>query len=218
VDITRILFTKGANVNAQDEVGSTPLHIAVESSLSNVDITRILLENGANVDARDEYGTTPLHVAIQLNATNVVELLLEMGADPTTISETGDTPESLARRKGNPAIIDLLDNPPALKAELKQTLGRRQRRLKLSRPELDDDELAMFANFKGVLWFPRTDRQPRVCPVSDFMNQLGGETNNHFATNRWIHLPSNNVSPQSTHNISDERILLTTSLSRGGFR
>ena len=86
---------KGADPNARDEDGSTPLHTA---SGYNKDpaIVSVLLEAGADPKARDEWGQTPLHEAAQYNANpDVITVLLEAGADPRDQDEMGRTPVSL---------------------------------------------------------------------------------------------------------------------------
>jgi hypothetical protein len=202
-DVVEALLEAGASPDATGRWKETSLHWA--SLQGNAETVQILLDKGADVNAQDDEGATPLHVSITNGATDVARLLLERGANPTTISAHGDTPESLARKQFDPSIIELLDNPPALR----QYVGRRQRRTKLfDKPEPENETIC--AHFKGVLWFPTTDSQPTVCRVWDLI--YGDKASSGFPTNRWIHLPSNNVSPQPAHTSPDETILLTTSI------
>ena len=60
-DISRCLKV-GAKVNARDEDGSTPLHIAVLLRKTPA-VVAALLDAGAYPNARDEDGSTPLHHA-----------------------------------------------------------------------------------------------------------------------------------------------------------
>ena len=46
------------NLEARDELGRTPLHIAAMFGVD--DMVALLLERGADVNARDQWGTTPL--------------------------------------------------------------------------------------------------------------------------------------------------------------
>jgi ankyrin repeat protein len=59
-EIARYLIEKGANVNARNKTGLTPLHFAADQSYPEPSIVRMLLERGADVEARDSVGLTPL--------------------------------------------------------------------------------------------------------------------------------------------------------------
>ena len=61
VDVVRQLIDHGADVAAQDETKSTPLHLAAFSA--SVEIVQMLIERGANVVAQDGSNVTPLHCA-----------------------------------------------------------------------------------------------------------------------------------------------------------
>jgi hypothetical protein len=55
--IAELLIKRGANVNAKDSTGKTPLHdVAYDGSLS---VLKLLIENGADVNAQDNKGRTP---------------------------------------------------------------------------------------------------------------------------------------------------------------
>jgi ankyrin repeat protein len=81
------LISKGANVNAKDKYGSTPLH-----GVKNEGITKLLIDNGANVNAKDFFGETPLHIAAACAHKNVTELLIANGANVNAKNKKGETP------------------------------------------------------------------------------------------------------------------------------
>ena len=58
--LTRLLIREGANINAQDEDGESPLHAAMARS-GNYEIARTLLEHGADPACRAIDGKTPFH-------------------------------------------------------------------------------------------------------------------------------------------------------------
>src|SRR5271167_3205108 len=76
------LLVKGANVNARDKYGNTPLHSA--ASYGHKDVAELLIVNGANVNAEAKSGATPLFFAAYYGHRDVAELLIAKGADVNT--------------------------------------------------------------------------------------------------------------------------------------
>ena len=69
----------GADVNATDEAGNTPVKLAAKWGHS--DILRVLLELGADVDAADNANYTPLYWAAQMQQADTLAILVRRGAD-----------------------------------------------------------------------------------------------------------------------------------------
>ena len=75
------LLVLGANPDAEDGMGQTPLQVAAR--LRRTDMTRLLIQHSANVNARSRDGRSPLDVATGCYAGEVARLLLRAGAKPT---------------------------------------------------------------------------------------------------------------------------------------
>jgi hypothetical protein len=105
LDEVKLLLTKGADVNAKDSEGKTPLMNA--AYYGKKEIAKFLLENGANVNARYVDGCTALIWAAGEGEAEVLEILLKHGADVHAAERNGYTALMIAERmkRGNTAGI-----------------------------------------------------------------------------------------------------------------
>ena len=109
----QLLLERGANVNARNEEGDTPLHRALVQLVDGCeayffDTIQVLLEHGADVDAFDSNHSTPLHVASEFGCAKATRLLLEHGANVHLMNNNGDTPSQVASAGGHEEITRLL--------------------------------------------------------------------------------------------------------------
>lgn len=109
---------KGANPNATDELGRTPLHWAAWNG--HTGIVKILIEEGANPNATDNDGWTPLHYAASDGQIEAAKLLIEAGSNPKAIDIEGKTPLHIAVEEEYPEIVELLKE--AMKEESEQLI------------------------------------------------------------------------------------------------
>jgi ankyrin repeat protein len=82
--LARILIDRGADANAENNDGRTPLLILSDSRVHNgdaIDLLCVLLKRGAVVNRRDKNGETPLLLAMGRGGLKFARILLEHGAD-----------------------------------------------------------------------------------------------------------------------------------------
>lgn len=112
VNITEYLLKSGAQINKNSYHGRSTLHCAVGNRRSNA--VSVLLQHGAHVDAQDSKGCTPLFVTLrkklkeERTSLEVVQLLLEGGANPNHVDRARRTPLHLAATSGHGAAAELL--------------------------------------------------------------------------------------------------------------
>jgi len=103
------MMERGMNPNHRNWHRRTLLHDVAASGY--LERTRLLLEYGAEIDPIDEeYRSTPLGLAARAGRAEVVELLLEAGADPTKAGAPWATPLNWARRRGHEEVAALLES------------------------------------------------------------------------------------------------------------
>ncbi len=88
------LLAAGADANARDFQGSTPLHYAAHDF--GADVIPVLLAAGAaDVNAKDQNGDTPLHLAMPIDGgggEKAIPYLLKGKADVNAVDNYGQTP------------------------------------------------------------------------------------------------------------------------------
>ena len=89
-----LLRYAGANLEASDIIGYTPLHCAANSA--SVELVSLLVQSGVHVDATNNGGATALHLAARGGAPDCVEVLLAAGADIDARTSAGRRPFDLA--------------------------------------------------------------------------------------------------------------------------
>jgi ankyrin repeat protein len=144
------LLELGADVNAVDGMGATPLQAATQSGSTrywdviggpHVAVFELLIKHGAQVNARNVQNETPLHGAASRGDVNAVGLLIRHGANVNASDNTGCTPLHKATEHGavdvmallvehgaDPNAIDKEGNTPLLLLLGSYQLGREERK------------------------------------------------------------------------------------------
>jgi ankyrin repeat protein len=108
-----LLVTHGADVNAVNDEGRTPLFEAADRKMA-----QLLVEHGAKLDVRDQHGETALFRAVWSEREDVLDYLLSKGASPHVSNEYGESALHVAERYGDKHMVRALSEalapaPPA---------------------------------------------------------------------------------------------------------
>lgn len=106
-EMVEMLISRGADVNAKDWSGKTPLLEAL-SSPEYKGIPEILVNAGADVNYADSSGWTPLHHAAFNNDEKLVEFIVSHGAHINAKDHAGKTPLRLAIEDNYNDIVKFL--------------------------------------------------------------------------------------------------------------
>ena len=109
-NISNLLLMRGADANLADADNDSPLVWACYGN--KIDAARCLLDHGADVNVIGSYGDTPLIVAVRYprpHNKDLVQLLLEHGADPSTANDDGCTALDYVAEEGS-EIAQLIKN------------------------------------------------------------------------------------------------------------
>ncbi|AVP87656.1 hypothetical protein phytr_7160 [Candidatus Phycorickettsia trachydisci] len=90
-EIKQIITQDDCDLDKTDISGLTPLNLALKTDTNNKEIAAILLKAGANPNIPDASGSTPLIRASANGLHDVVELLIEKGADIHAKGSFGNT-------------------------------------------------------------------------------------------------------------------------------
>ena len=114
-DVITVLIDNGAEVDARDDRGFTPLRYAAGSS-DDPRVLRTLINAGANVNVQNLNGSTPLSMAAQFNKNpEIVRVLINAGAKLNTRDGSGNSPlmNSVGYGGSGPEVLTLLINAGA---------------------------------------------------------------------------------------------------------
>lgn len=136
LDAVQQLLNEGIDINSANNLGNTPLHLAVirnkvstpsSEDYVNKKILQAILDKNPNINAVNKQGNTPLHLALQENSSQSCELILNRNPNLKIQNNHGDTALHLAASRNvwclgsfQPIIKKLLDIDPCIHLQNKE--------------------------------------------------------------------------------------------------
>jgi len=113
--LKKLIAEGNADINTQDDSGSTPLHAALYRSIDEISengipsCVKILLNSGVDVNLADNDGYTPLHCVSYYGNPDCLQALLDAGAIvDSKLDGTQGTPLHVTAIYGNTECLELL--------------------------------------------------------------------------------------------------------------
>jgi len=105
-DVALDLIQQGADVNAAQGDGTTPLHWAAYKL--DADLVERLVKRGAHAATQNRFGATPLGEAAKAANLDILRLLIKAGAAVDAANADGETALMLAARTGSVDVVSAL--------------------------------------------------------------------------------------------------------------
>ena len=103
--VAALIQDAGADLNAKDDRGNTPLHASAQ--FGRQEVVEFLLSRKADVDSPNELGQSPLYMSMASGHPVICDQLIAEGADPYRLSKEKDTMMFPAASSGHTSLIDL---------------------------------------------------------------------------------------------------------------
>lgn len=100
------LIKSGFNVNAQNDLGETAMHLCLE--YRNFVLAWMLLKRNINLNLKNFMGDTPLHIAIKYDYNNIAKAMIKKGANYNIRDGEKNTALHIALKKKKRDIARLL--------------------------------------------------------------------------------------------------------------
>lgn len=111
-DTAASCLASGANPDARDRLGNTPLILASDGGYQ--EIVRLLIEKKASVNAINNFGYTPLLSAVTAGHRYIASLLVKAGADAAIKNKYGTSAEDFIKVQGFFTIDEYISDAQAV--------------------------------------------------------------------------------------------------------
>jgi uncharacterized protein len=104
INMAILLIDNGADVDARNNDGIAPLHLAADPEM-----VQLLVERGAHIDSKSKQGDTPLHIhCTEPDTEAIIDKLIRLGANVNLLNKSGLTPLDIAEAREEEDKIGLL--------------------------------------------------------------------------------------------------------------
>ncbi len=107
-EVCKLLLENGADPNAQDYNGTTPLMNTAWKDGDQCENAKLLLEYGADPNKQDRRSATALHATALADNKRLCKILLKKNANPNALDEKKATPLAYAVKRNRNTICTLL--------------------------------------------------------------------------------------------------------------
>ncbi len=108
IEFIKLIIENGADINADDEKGNTPLMFAC--LMQKKAIVKLLINNKVEINSQAYYGDTALKLSCQDNNQDIVELLIRNGANVNIVNYSQESALMTAVNNEQFSIVKLLIN------------------------------------------------------------------------------------------------------------
>jgi len=103
-DVPGFLISYGAPVDAKNDSGEAPIHVAINKG--NLSMVSMLIDKGSDINIKESIdGNTPLHIAVERGNLHMADFLIRRGANVNIKNDSSYTPLYIAVKLGQEKIV-----------------------------------------------------------------------------------------------------------------